>query len=101
MIRHIVMFRLKPEANGKTDYENTLEAKERLANFVDDIPSLKRLEIGINSKDAPQSNYHITLVCDFEDIAGLDAYQVHPAHLKFGKFITEVREERACIDYEL
>lgn len=100
MIKHIVMFKLKEEANGKNAYENALEAKERLANFTQDIPSLKMLEVGINSKEASQTNYDITLVCDFEDIDGLNAYQVHPVHVEFGKFITAVREERACIDYE-
>lgn len=100
MIKHIVMFKLKEDFNGKTAYENALEAKERLRNFTESIPTLKKLEVGINSKEAPQSNYDITLVCDFENIEGLNAYQVHPVHVEFGKFITEIREERACIDYE-
>ena len=33
-------------------------------------------------------------------IDDLNAYQVHPAHLEFGKFIGTVKTDRACIDYE-
>lgn len=100
MIKHIVMFKFKEEAAGKTAYENAIEAKNRLANFMDEIPSLKNLEVGINSKEAPESNYNLVLVCEFDDIDGLNDYQVHPAHIEFGEFIKTVRESRACIDYE-
>lgn len=99
MIKHIVMFKLKEEAAGKTAYENAIEAKNRLANFTDQIPSLKNLEVGINLTGAAESNCDVVLVCHFEDMDGLNAYQVHPAHVEFGKFIKEVRESRACIDY--
>jgi hypothetical protein len=57
-------------------------------------------ELVINSADAPESNYTIALICDFDDIEGLNAYQVHPAHVEFAKFIGTVKTERACIDYE-
>ena len=67
----------------------------------DDITlQLKKGEIVINSKDAPQDNYTISLLCDFENIDDLNAYQVHPAHVEFGKFIGTVKTARACIDYE-
>lgn len=45
MIKHIIMFKLKEEANGKTA-------------------------------------------------------KVHPVHKSFGAYITQIRESRACIDYE-
>lgn len=100
MIKHIVMFKLK-EACGKTEFENALEAKKRFDNVIAEVKELKKGEIVINSKDAPESNYTIALLCDFDTIDDLNAYQVHPAHIAFGKFITSVRESRACIDYEI
>lgn len=99
MIKHIVMFKLK-EADGKTEYENALEAKKRFDNVIAEVKELKKGEVVINSKDAPESNYTIALICEFDDIATLNAYQVHPAHVEFGKFIGTVKTERACIDYE-
>jgi len=100
MIKHIVMFKLKKEALGKTAYENALEAKDRFEAIADKIPTLRKYEVGVNAKEAPESNYEFVLVCDFDDIDGLNAYQVHPEHVNFGKFIGEIKEARACIDYQ-
>ena len=99
MIRHIVMFRLK-DTDGKTAYENAVEAKERFNDVIENVEVLKKTEFVINSEKAPQDNYTVSLICDFEDIDGLNAYQVHPAHVNFGKFIATVKTDRACIDYE-
>ena len=99
MIKHIVMFKLK-EADGRSEYENALEAQKRFDNVIANVKELKKGEEVINSKDAPESNYTISLLCDFDSIDDLNAYQVHPAHLEFGKFIGTVRTDRACIDYE-
>lgn len=93
------MFKLK-EADGKTEYENALEAQKRFDNVIAEVKELKKGEVVINSKDAPESNYTIALICEFDDIAALNAYQVHPAHVEFGRFIGTVKTDRACIDYE-
>ncbi len=99
MIKHIVMFKLK-ESNGKSEYENAIEAKKRFDAVIDGVPQLKSGELVINSSEAPQDNYTISLICDFESIDDLNAYQVHPEHKKFGAFIGEIKAARACIDYE-
>ena len=100
MIKHICMFKMKETANGKSGYENALEAAARLEGFDEKIPALKKIEVKVNSKDAPQDNFELVLICDFDDIDGLNAYQVHPSHVAFGNFIKAVRLDRACIDYE-
>lgn len=99
MIKHIVMFKLG-DANGRTEYENAAEAKKRFGNVIANVSELKKGELVINSKDADQSNYTISLLCDFESIDDLNAYQVHPAHVEFGKFLAACKTDRACIDYE-
>ncbi|MBO4493065.1 MAG: Dabb family protein [Ruminococcus sp.] len=99
MIKHIVMFKLK-EADGRSEYENAIEAQKRFDNVIANVQELRRGEVVINSKDAPESNYTISLLCDFDSIDDLNAYQVHPAHIEFGKFIGTVKTDRACIDYE-
>lgn len=101
MIKHIVMFRLKA-TEGKTAKENALAAKELADKLPALVPTIRKMETVINSEAAPDSNYHIALICDFDDIKGLDEYQNHPEHKKFGAFIAGIREEggRACIDYE-
>ncbi len=99
MIKHIVMFKLK-EANGKSAVENAKEAQAMAAQLKDAIPTLEKIEAVCSTSQADQSNYELALICDFKDMEGLNAYQTHPAHLKFGEFISRVRESRACIDYE-
>lgn len=101
MIRHIVMFKMKPESHGKTALENALEAKERAEKLIDLVPTLDKLEVCINTEKASPDNYEFALVCDFADIDALNAYQVHPEHVAFGQFINPRRELRACIDYEI
>ena len=94
------MFKMKELANGKSGYENALDMVVHLEGFEEKIESLKKFEVKVNSKEAPDSNYELVLICDFDDIAGLNAYQVHPEHVAFGKILSELRESRACIDYE-
>ena len=96
MIKHIVMFHLKEENKE----ENIKEALKRLSTFPDEIPTLKGFEAVVNAPEADCTNCDLALVCDFEDIDGLNAYQVHPSHVAFGNFIKAVRLDRACIDYE-
>lgn len=100
MIKHIVMFKLKA-TDGISEYDNALEVKKRFDDVIANIKELKKGEVVINSAEAPDSNYTIALICDFDSIDGLNVYQVHPAHVEFGKFIATIRTERACIDYEL
>ena len=99
MIKHICMFKFK-EADGRSEYENALEAQKRFNDVIANVKELKKGEVVINSKDAPESNYTVSLICDFETFADLSAYQSHPAHLKFAEFTSKVRTDRACIDYE-
>lgn len=100
MIKHIVMFKLKA-TEGMTEYENALEAKKRFDKVIDGVDVLKKGELVINSPDAPDSNYTVALICEFDDIDGLNAYQVHPVHKEFGAFIAGIKADRACIDYEV
>ena len=100
MIKHICMFKMKEMANGKSGYENAVEAAKHLEGFMGKIPSLKKIEAKVNAKDAPQDNYELVLICDFDDINGLNEYQKHPVHVEFAKILGELRESRACIDYE-
>ncbi|MBQ5330173.1 MAG: Dabb family protein [Oscillospiraceae bacterium] len=102
MIKHIVMFRLK-DAQGRTALENALEAKKRADRLPALVPSLRGFEAVVNSEAADPSNFHIALICTFDDMKGLEEYQVHPDHKAFGAFVAEIRAEngRACIDYEV
>ena len=93
MIQHIVMFKFKETANGKTKAENLKEAKERMLALREQIPEIQGMEVRLAAEGSAPANYDYILA----------VYQKHPAHVAFGKFVTELREPdgRACIDYVL
>ena len=96
MIRHICMFKFKEE-NKKQNLEEAVRRVESLR----ELPQVKRFEIAVNDETAPASNYELALIFDFASMAELDAYQKDPKHLEFGAFISQVREGRACIDFQI
>lgn len=96
MIRHICMFKFK-EDNKNENIKLALEKVQALK----ELPEIKRFEVVTNIKEAPASNYELSLIFDFESMDDLNAYQKNPRHLEFGNFIKSVREDRACIDFEI
>lgn len=96
MIRHICMFKLKEE-NKKENIEKALKLSDELLRPID---LLRGFDVVVNSPEAPESNYELSLIFDFDSMEDLNAYQAHENHVKFGDFIKSVRTDRACIDYE-
>ncbi len=94
MIRHICMFTLKEDKAA-----NAAEFVRR-AESLKAIPSVRAFDVVVNDPRTPASNYNVSLIIDFDDVAGLDAYQVSPEHVAFGQFVGTIRIDRACIDYE-
>ena len=54
-----------------------------------------------NYKDADPTNYDFALVFDFVSFEALNAYQVHPEHLKLKALLKDKIQARSCIDYEI
>lgn len=98
MIRHIVLFKLKPFDTELAKNEKLLEIKKGLEALPALIPELKLLSVGINANPAEQ--YDISLLTEFSTMADLHTYAVHPDHVAVGKIIREVLEARACVDSE-
>lgn len=101
MIKHVVLFKLAPFAEGNSKHENALYLKEKLENLESLIPELLKMEVVINMANVSDQNYDLMLTAQVEDLAGLDAYIHHPEHVKVGAFISKVRTDRAAIDYEV
>ena len=101
MIKHIVVFKLKDSANGKSKGENAEELKIRLLRLKDSIKEIIEIEVGIKSDKAPESNYDIILTTKFNGFDELDIYRVHPEHLKVVEFIGQISNERVAIDYDV
>lgn len=103
MIRHIVLFKFKETANGKTREENLREARDRMLSLKDRIPQILEMTVSLAVPGSAPSNYDYLLDSRFRSLEELEAYQKHPLHVAFGNFVKELREPdgRACIDIEL
>jgi len=101
MIKHLVMWRLKEEAEGRSKNDNALVLKEKLEALPKDIPELKRAEVGINF-DTSDAAWDVVLYSEFNSRADLRAYQAHPLHQALIRdFLVKVCADKAVVDYEI
>lgn len=96
MLKHIVMWKFKPEAEGA---DNLVRAKALLDACAGLTPGMRMLEVAI-AQPGLECTYDLVLYAEFDDAAALDAYQNHPQHLAVKPFIGAVRLERQCMDYQ-
>ena len=96
MLKHIVMWKFKPEAEGA---DNLVRAKALLDACAGLTPGMRMLEVAI-AQPGLECTYDLVLYAEFDDAAALDAYQSHPQHLAVKPFIGAVRLERQCMDYQ-
>jgi hypothetical protein len=101
MFKHIVLWKLKETANGKSRQENARLMKERFEEIANMLDGLQRLEVGINVLHGGDEAADVALYMEFESRGAYEAYAVHPAHKALVTFIREVRTERRVIDYEV
>jgi len=99
MIKHIVLWKLKEEANGLSKEQNAAEIKSKLESLHGKIEGLLKIEVGFDFLHSPESA-DIVLYSEFENREALDFYQQHPLHKAVMPFIAEARSERRVVDYE-
>lgn len=99
MLKHIVMWKFKPEAEGADKAANLVRAKALLDACAGLTPGMRMLEVAI-AQPGLECTYDLVLYAEFDDAAALDAYQNHPQHLAVKPFVGAVRLERQCMDYQ-
>jgi len=99
MVKHIVFWKLKEEANGMSKAENAAAIKQKLEELNGKIEGCIKLEVGFDFLHSAESA-DVVLYSEFEDKAALDFYANHPLHKAVMPFIAEARSERRVIDYE-
>jgi hypothetical protein len=99
VIKHIVMWKLKDNAEGAGKRENALKIKTQLEALKNPLPQIRSIEVGLNVVEGPDA-YDVVLISEFAGMADLQAYQKAPEHLKVADFIGKVRLERKVVDYD-
>ena len=80
--------------------ENIVKAKAMLEALINSVPSLERMEVGINFANEARA-MDLSIYTEFTDKAGLEAYAIHPAHLEVVAFIKTVVTDSKVVDYHI
>lgn len=98
MIKHIVLFRFKNDIDEVYKQQEIREIKAGLEALQGVAPTLRSIEVGVNCN--PAEKYDLALVATFDNLDDLNAYAVHPEHVKVSGRIRAMLESRACNDFE-
>jgi len=97
MVKHIVTFKLKGSVDERRRYAE--DFRDALLALPAEIDILQSIEVGINSNPAECWDLVLTAVVPtMEDVA---VYSSHPAHVAAAAIISDVKDSRACVDYEV
>jgi hypothetical protein len=89
------MFQFKEE-NKKA---NLIQAKQMLEALMGVVPTLRSMDVGVNFSPEERA-MDLSIITTFENKEGLEAYAVHPEHLKVVDFIKQVVAYSKVVDYE-
>ncbi len=104
MIRHVVMWKLKDEAEGASKKKNAEKMKLILEGLKTNIEEIKSVEVGINITEEDEeagSAFDVVLISDFETELDYTMYTRNAHHKKAIDFINSVIEERHFVDYKV
>ena len=97
MVKHIILWQLKPEYNNddvKAGIKNGLES------LRDKIPGL--VEISVQNEGLASSNADVMLYSLFDSEASLKGYSTHPEHVYVADtFVRPYTQTRLCLDFEV
>lgn len=99
MVKHIVLFKLKDDAPA----DEKLAAMNNFKKAIEALPAkisvIRKVEVGLNMN--PDEAWSIALYSEFDSLDDVKFYATHPDHVVAGKLIADVKESRACVDYEM
>lgn len=99
MIRHIVWWTLKEQANGRTADENAWHILKSSASLRV-IPEMLSLEVSRKIEASSSVPAGIVLTTTHKNMEELDAYRNNPVHLQFAAMLNELVNSRNVIDFE-
>ena len=96
MVKHIILWKLKEEANNVTVKQGIKDGLEGLLGKIDGL-----LEIKVEIDGLPSSNADVMLYSVFENEKALKEYAVHPEHVFVADtYVRPFTEIRLCLDFE-
>ncbi len=100
MVKHIILWKLKEDLNGKGKQEVLDGIKNSLEGLAGKVPGL--LDISVETVPLPSSNADVMLYSELKDKNALKEYQMHPAHVNAAdNYVRPYTETRMCMDFEV
>lgn len=100
MIKHIVFWIVKEEAEGLKKSEIIEKMKSMLEALPQKIDLIREFEVGVNIISSDRA-FDISLTSAFNSLEDLKAYATHPDHVLVVDFFKKVVEKSAAVDYEI
>jgi len=100
MVRHIILWTLKPELSDEQKQAVKAGIKQGLESLVGKVPGLLDVTVHIDGRLA-SSTADVMLDSTFESEEALKGYAKHPEHLAVanGK-VRPYTVQRSCLDFE-
>jgi len=95
MLTHIVVWKYRADVPQTTREDHV----ERLRSLRSIVPGIESLSVGFDTLHLPRS-FDTGLVAIFHDRAALDAYTIHPEHVKVAEFGRSLSDMVASVDIE-
>jgi hypothetical protein len=95
MLTHIVIWKYRDDVEPEVRETHV----SLLRGLAAKIPVIESLAVGLDVVKLPRS-YHTGLVAVFQNRAALEAYTVHPEHIKAAEFGRAITEHIASVDFE-
>lgn len=99
MVKHIVLFKLKNTVLPEEKLRAMNDFKAAIEALPSKISAIRKIEVGLNMN--PAESYDIALYSEFDSLEDVNFYAKHPDHVAAGKILADVKESRACVDYEI
>jgi len=100
MVKHIILWTLKPELSEEKKQSVKLAIKQGLESLIGVVPGLIDATVHIDGR-LSSSNADIMLDSTLESEDALHAYAVHPAHVAVAdNKVRPYTSQRVCLDFE-
>lgn len=94
MLTHLVIWKYRPDVEPEVREEHVRMLRSLATN-----PAVQSLQAGFDVLGLPRS-YDTGLVAVFQDRVALEAYTVHPEHIKVAELGRSISTHVASVDFE-
>lgn len=100
MVKHIILWTLKPELQGEEKQQVIRAIKQGLEGLQGQVPGLVDIRVYGGEETLPTSNCDVMLDATLESFEALKAYAVHPAHVAVADGrVRPYTVQRTCLDF--